>query len=520
MALQNDPRLFTGGNERIDLRPHVQLYAQLMQRKQAKEDALDQYYQNLHKSVNPAGMRTKDIEGGWSQKLNDFTTFGIENKKSISNPKTPEDRVLANRFMSMYQDLQMDTSKSKEAAAMEMELAKQKISGKWNPTQDDLDVASSIGSSIYDPKYYKDPDIRTKPYSLADLSLNIPQVTPKEQEEYYKAAVGNLKPKEKYDETKARRDNVTGQVFVPFQASYETDQVKKIAENAGVLFPGNRTPIGVHYEKLLHDPKFFEEANAAFQSVYGPDAVVDTPKKAAQAAAIINTMADVSTGEKPFKDENLAYDKQKAMAKYTQDRIDARQRRQQDFTIARENYRNSKNATIVDEYVQSQYNDPDAKPGWVTNDGKKYEGKFVKAPKFLIDKYSINEGTKDAPKWNDPKFFISDDGKYVFPVYKYKDDKRPTGAFGVSTDTKPINMADWKIEISNDWIKNNRTANELSDEFDVEGEVDESRSSTKMQKTSTPSYSNEQPATYKGQKITVGIKNGKWYNTKTGEEIK
>jgi len=34
------------------------------------------------------------------------------------------------------------------------------------------------------------------------------------------------------------------------------------------------------------------------------------------------------------------------------------------------------------------------------------------------------------------------------------------------------------------------------------------------------SYSNQQPATYKGKKINVGVKNGKWYNTATGEEIK
>lgn len=483
MALINDPRLYSGGSERLDSRPHTQLYAQLMQRKQAKEDALDQYYQNLHKSINPAGMRTKDIDGGFSKKLSDWTAFGTQNSNRIKNPKTPEDRVLANQHMGMYQDLLMDINKSKEAAAQEMELAKQKISGKWNPTDDDMDVASAIGASIYEPQYYKDPEIRTKPYTLNDLSLNVPQVTPKEQEEFYKAAVGNLKPGKTYDETKLRRDKISGQVFIPYQQSYEQDAVKKIGDNAGVLFPGNRTPIGVHYEKLLHDPNFFEEANQAYQSVYGKDEIVDTPKKAAQAAAIMNTRADVSTGEEIKNDESLDFQRQKEMEAIRQANREKNMRRANDYVLARDSFRRNQNAKVIDEYVQSQYNDPNAKEVIVTNEGKKFNGKVVKAPQVLVNKYSRNTGTDKEPKWEDPEFIMTEDKKYIIPVYK-KGKKTKTGWERV--DSKPIPIADWKIEISNDWIKSNRTANELADEFDVEGEIDESGSSTNIIKTSKP----------------------------------
>ena len=46
MALRNDPRLYTGGAVAFDSRPHLQLYANLQAREQAKNEAFDEYIRN------------------------------------------------------------------------------------------------------------------------------------------------------------------------------------------------------------------------------------------------------------------------------------------------------------------------------------------------------------------------------------------------------------------------------------------------------------------------------------------
>jgi hypothetical protein len=79
MALVNDPRLYTGGSERINLQPHVALYAKLKEREQAKNEAFDEYIRNLNKNVNPAGMRNQEREV-FEEKLKNWQQFGIQNR--------------------------------------------------------------------------------------------------------------------------------------------------------------------------------------------------------------------------------------------------------------------------------------------------------------------------------------------------------------------------------------------------------------------------------------------------------
>lgn len=471
MALQNNPNLFTGGNERIDLRPHVALYAQLKQKEQARNDAFDEYVRNLNKNINPAGLRNQE-RPVFEEKLKQWQDFGMQNREALRNPRKDGGRA-SMEFQNRYQDLNNLIAESK----IEEEKKKPLIEIMTDPNKRDRLNEDELfpkiqshdqGIFVKDEKtgdWVRDPSRRS--FNVADLNYN---PKPWEQDKYFKS-FEDIKPSDKTQVEKPlpgfKKEVITTAVFTP-------QDKDAVATRATAAYMQDKS-----FKKVIDelDPKEYADF---YKQQFGEE--MQTPADLA-AAYTLRGVQQKNTSQE-IKDD--AYAQRKDITKYTQDRIDARQRRQQDFTLARDSFRESKNAKIVDEYVKSQYDDPDAKPGWVTNDGKKYEGKFVKAPKFLIDKYSVNEGTKDAPKWNDPKFFISADGKYVFPVYKYKDDKRPTGAFGVSTDTKPINMADWKIEISNDWIKNNRTANELADEFDVEGEVNESGGTTIIKKTSKP----------------------------------
>lgn len=67
MALINPSALYTEGAVKLDTTPSLNFYAQLLAKKQAKKDALDQYYQKLMDTTQGREnqMRPIDIEEGW-----------------------------------------------------------------------------------------------------------------------------------------------------------------------------------------------------------------------------------------------------------------------------------------------------------------------------------------------------------------------------------------------------------------------------------------------------------------------
>ena len=108
MAIQNHPSLYTGGSERFNLQPHVNLYAQLAAKKQARDDAFDEYMRNLNKNINSAGLRNVDRDA-FDAGLADFQKFGIENRDAIRSRKGGADIV----YHQKYQDLHNIIAESK-----------------------------------------------------------------------------------------------------------------------------------------------------------------------------------------------------------------------------------------------------------------------------------------------------------------------------------------------------------------------------------------------------------------------
>lgn len=310
MALNNPSSLFTAGAVKLDSTPSVNLYAQLLQRKQAKQDALDQYYQKALTDVTPTGMRNKDVLGGWAEKLKNWQAYAMnpENKKHLLNPRQDNYKTVT-EFNRMYSDLMADTERSKQELADEKMLNAQKISGKWNIKDKDMDIVHRKGLSIYDKARL---DANGSEPDLSAISFNVPEFTPLQQTQLQKAASQGLKMGKKYDESKTRVDDA-GLKFIPYTEGYSPEQVKVYADNYGNMATQGALD---HYEDLMHDPTFFNVANKAYQSVYGettPDGkpnLVDTPKKAAQADAVIKAQAETKSGEEktadPSRRENFA----------------------------------------------------------------------------------------------------------------------------------------------------------------------------------------------------------------------
>lgn len=312
MALQNPSTLYSGGQGNFDPYKGLKTYANLLAKKKAKEDALDAYYTKSLQDVTPAGMRNKDIIGGWAQKLEAYKNFAMnpENKKYLLNPSLDGYKTVT-EFNRKHTELLSESELSKQALKQEAEIFDLKKSGKLDPDDDDIVLFDRIGKSIYDPtrndKDGKAPD-------LSNMSFFVPEFDATQMSKYDKSIIGKEKMGKSYDEAKAINDEKTGQVFIPYRESYTPSQIKNFADTAAIAVQTNRSAKKT-FNKLLHDPDFVEKANVALQSVYGKDAIVDSVEKAAAADQIMRRTAEGKAGEEVKTDWIYKVDKNFANAK-------------------------------------------------------------------------------------------------------------------------------------------------------------------------------------------------------------
>lgn len=112
MALQTPPNIYSAGAVTVSSQPSVNLYAQVLARKQAREEALDAYEMNRINRMNEAGVRDIDRQG-LDAKIIDMKTYYQANKDKIRKGGTPE----AYNYEKMYRDTLAGVSKSKNATA-------------------------------------------------------------------------------------------------------------------------------------------------------------------------------------------------------------------------------------------------------------------------------------------------------------------------------------------------------------------------------------------------------------------
>lgn len=112
MAIVNDPRLYSGGSAILDSTPSVNLYANLLAKKQAKMDALDEYDKKRLDTVNPNGVRDNDREG-FDGRIGQLRSFYNQYKDNIRKGGTPESFA----YEKMFRDVSRFINESKERTA-------------------------------------------------------------------------------------------------------------------------------------------------------------------------------------------------------------------------------------------------------------------------------------------------------------------------------------------------------------------------------------------------------------------
>jgi hypothetical protein len=125
MATRNIPapsNPYASGAVVFDSTPYTEFYIREQQKEQAKDEALDKYFMDWDKSINPAGMRNVDTQD-FLNLMNENKGFFFKNKAAIKNPAL-DNGAAYNEWFARNKSAMGLVSQSKEIASKEEQINK------------------------------------------------------------------------------------------------------------------------------------------------------------------------------------------------------------------------------------------------------------------------------------------------------------------------------------------------------------------------------------------------------------
>lgn len=238
MANGFSPQIYSEGNVVFDSTPSVRLAEQIANRRLAKDEAMDKYFNDLNKSLNPAGMRNQDVEG-FMKKTNEMRDFYAKNKAAIRNPSLDNGKAY-NDYYSRFQDGLGYINQSKQEAEKTKAIGQILVDPNKRSLVPDsvIDYLAKHELPLTDPTRVSfDPtkiDFNPKPFGI------------KEQQGFLKGAQEGIKmiPKIEVGPT----DPKTFQQLVTTTESFDGEGKASIAERAASAY--NSDP---SYKKFIDD---------------------------------------------------------------------------------------------------------------------------------------------------------------------------------------------------------------------------------------------------------------------------
>ena len=126
----------------LDVSKPVNLAIQLHQKEEAKKEALDKYFMDYEKSLNPAGMRQQD-QDVFLKKLAQNKDYYLRNREKILNPSRYGAEAQS-EYMSNFKGILSDIDRSKQLAANGKVIATAVMDAKKNNRTIPSDVTDAI----------------------------------------------------------------------------------------------------------------------------------------------------------------------------------------------------------------------------------------------------------------------------------------------------------------------------------------------------------------------------------------
>jgi hypothetical protein len=350
----------------IDTSKPVNLAIQLEQRNQAKREALDKYFMDYEKSINPAGMRSQD-QDIVLKKLNDNKQFYMQNRDKILNP-SKYGAEAQSQYMAGFKDILSDISKSKQASAEDKVLQNMYSRVK---TQG-LEIPDGFMEAVQQSQ--KPIYAGYKPVDLFQFDFNAPFSTEKFQRDIF---VG-IEPDKK---NIGSRVNKEGQIINIYKNEFDKDSLKSFANRAASQYRTNPS-VTKEVNKLIKTGEYVDLQ--PYYEMLNPKMSINNADPADVAAAFALSLKQLgkTTESTPVF---------KRVGRKTNDKED-------DFSPE----------LMVDNFYEA------GDPFTATVSGKLIKGKKIQLPPEVALNYDRKVGNK---KFSPNYFVMTDDKLNVYPIF-------------------------------------------------------------------------------------------------------
>ena len=264
----------------------VNLAIQLRQRDLAKIDALDKYFMDYERSINPAGVRNVDADV-FVKKLNDNKAFYLQNRDKILNP-TKYGYEAQSQYMANFKDMVNLIDQSKQAAASE-KVVNDRI---YDAIQQGKSLHDGIlpllekqRLSVLDPNYSQFDANQLqfdKPYDEKQFTTNVLGGIKFPEKENFIPEVVNGKP------TKLKSKQTESYLTDPILRTIESGAINEYTSS-----PGTKK----HFDDLMKNPKIVSAVTDKYKEVYKKD--LKTPEEFVVGYALLQAPIGILKTEAP-----------------------------------------------------------------------------------------------------------------------------------------------------------------------------------------------------------------------------
>lgn len=286
-VLPSQANPYSSGAVVFDSTPYTEFYIREQQKEQAKDEALDKYFQEWDKSINPAGMRNVDTQD-FLNLINENKDFYFKNKAAIKNPALDGGRAY-NEWSSRGKTAMGLVSQSKDLAGKEDLINKSIIAAK----QKGLPVTDRV---VIDLERFRQPLRSSNWRDFNPDNLDF-QPKPFDPTRFTKDIFGDIKFSTK----------LVSESKLP-----ETKQIKKVMEE---VMPNEALPlirsraaaaystspsVKEYVDSSMQDPMRFQKLNSLYSSRFGKN--IENAEDMAAAVALsfspVGTTKDVIVDDK------------------------------------------------------------------------------------------------------------------------------------------------------------------------------------------------------------------------------
>lgn len=303
--------LYTLGAVKFDTQPLAKLQGELMAKKAAKEEALDKWIFDLQGKIPSGQVRAIDREP-FQQKVAQWIKDGIAAKGKPGAQQS---------ILEGFQSLLADANESKAAGERQQKIAEIKLQNPDKVDEEDLPIIDRMSKSIYDPLFYKKPEIR-QPFTLEDFSANIPTWDVGKRKQFIDFAISGVKPVGKANE-KSVYDKPSFTDITTYDEVFTPQQIKDVSQKAIAVLSdrsGLKTYKNILKEGEQQTPSDQFISLAKAYELVNPGDVMNTPLKVAQADVALSMIGAKET-------KTISRVNREALAKYQSGLIEGRAQR-------------------------------------------------------------------------------------------------------------------------------------------------------------------------------------------------